>query len=128
MQIPGLNLINGSAIQYVIAEIVPPPSKTEVQLSSSNHVEDTSAGSLSSSNDQQNGDPLEMTDRKIVSISEPPIAEALDLALEALSDSSSVESEGDEEQDSDDAERYHSFVRFADSVHARTVRTRVFRK
>ena len=111
MQIPGLNLINGSAIQYAAEAVLLSP-KEEAELSSSNHVEDTSPNSPPRiNNDQQNGDPSEIAIRKIFSIPEQPIADPLDLALEALSDPSSLEPEGDHDQDSDDAERYHYFVR-----------------
>ena len=122
MQIPGLNLLNGTSVPTTAPNGLS-PSETETdsliitareefvensKTSSENH--DTS--SADQRHDDENSEESINEGSKeegIVAEPEEILLDPLDVALEADSDSS-AESEVDEEQESDDAARHDTFV------------------
>jgi hypothetical protein len=122
MQIPGLNLLNktspttapnGLSRQETETESLIVPTREEVLEDSKTSSENHDASGLDERHDDENSEEhLNESSMEKATIEEPAeiFPDPLDMALEADSDHSSAESEADEEQESDDAARYNTFV------------------
>ena len=123
MQIPGLNLLNGTSVPTTAQNDVLPQETEPNFLSFATREEVLENSKISSENhdtpgaDQQHSDENSEENLKEASkeecIVEGPaeiLPDPLDVALEADLDDSHAKSEVDEGQDSDDASRYDPFV------------------
>ena len=121
MQIPGLNLLNRiSGPTTALNDLSQRETRTEslifttreeVLENSTTALETHYTSGVDQEYDEENSEENRNEGSKEEgNFEEPAVADPLDIALEAASDHSSAESEIDEEQHSDDAARYNTFV------------------
>jgi len=120
MQIPGLNLLNGTSVPTTAPNgLSPRKTGTEAftregalensKTSSENHNTSDADQRHDDENSEENLNEGSK-EEGIVDEAAKILADPLDMALQADSDHSSAESEVDGDQDSDDAARYNTFV------------------
>ena len=123
MQIPGLNLLHGTSVPTTAPNGLSPreteidslifTTREEVQENSKSSSENRNTSCADQRHDDENSEESLDEGSKEEGIMEETVEvlpDPLDIALEADSDDSSAKSEVDEEQDSDDAARYDTFV------------------